>query len=198
MKSFKTHLNEERRQLNEAFPVLFAAALGARIFGPIILRAIGPAIIGRTNLGLATRVLTGLGFTRYRDPDKFVKDFQGAIQFVIDLIPDAWKGGIGKGIETAVENLKYLVIALIVLLGALAVLQVSLPVAKRMISRMMRRREVVSAVKEELEQGDIEAAQQIMAEALSKENPDVRLTDLQKVLSSDEFNKATRELHQKL
>lgn len=194
MKSFKTHLVEERRQLNEAFPIFFVAALGARIFGPIILRHGIPIVFGTTNRGLFTRALAGLGFTRYRDPDKFVKDFQGAIQFVVDLIPDAWKGGI----EAALENLKYLVIALIVLLGALAVLQVSLPVAKRMISRMMRRREVVSAVKEELEQGDIEAAQQIMAEALSKENPDVRLTDLQKVLSSDEFNKATRELHQKL
>ena len=132
-----------------------------------------------------------MGITR---PEKLVKDFQGAIQFVVDLIPDALKGAIGQSIK----QLKHLVIVLIVLLGALAVLEVTLPVAKRMFSRMMRRREVVSAIKEELEQGDIEAAQQIMAEALSRENPDVRLTDLQKVLSSDEFNKATRELHQKL
>ena len=195
MKSFKTHLVEERRQLNEAFPVLFVAALGARIFVPIILRHGIPMAFGTTNLGLLGRAATVLGLTRYReDPEKFFKDFQGTIQFVVNLIPDAWKGGI----EAAVKNLKYLVIALIVLLGALAVLEVTLPVARRMISRMMRRREVVSAVKEELEQGDIEAAQQIMAEALSKENPDIRLTDLQKVLSSDDFNKATRELHQKL
>ena len=184
MKSFKTHLNEERRQLDEVafvalLPILGMAASWFVRAAPLLIRVGGffakrpfKTLIGGGIGTVTTRYLLPGGEERVRE------DLNRAMNFLIQLY-------MGSPL--------WVKIAITVLL-AMAIVGPAIPKGTKIIRRALRRRGVYEAIQQELEEGDLDAAQAILVDAVTDQEAGISLIDMKKAMSSKEFDELSRGL----
>lgn len=187
MKSFKTHLNEERRQLDEIAFVAFLPIIG--VATSWFLRA-APLLIKVVNVLARNPAKTffgglGGGFlyggARYFAPGgakRLSDDLMRAIRFLITLY-------MGSSLWVKI---------VVSVLLAMAIIGPTVPQGTKIIRRALRRRGVYEAIKQELEEGDRDAAQAILVDAVSDEEAGISLIDMKKVMTSKEFDELSRGL----
>lgn len=184
MKSFKTHLVEERRQLDEVafvalLPILGMAASWFVRVAPLLIRVGGffakrplQTFIGGIVGTVATRYFTSGGEKR--------------------LLNDLMSGGQSL-FQLFMGSSLWVKIVITVLL-AMAIVGPAIPKGTKIIRRALRRRGVYEAIQQELEEGDLDAAQAILVDAVTDQEAGISLIDMKKVMSSKEFDELSRGL----